>query len=67
MGCFGIYTFYLSLRFINISEGLVIFRTSSIWTAIISVCYLKKDKCSIALVINLLLCMVGIILITQPS
>ena len=64
MGCLGTYTFYLGLRFINISEGLVIFRTTPIWTAVITIFHLKKDKCSIKLFINLLLCMIGIVLIT---
>ena len=66
MGCAGTVLFYTALRYLTLSEGVVLFRTSPIWTTIISIAYLKKEKLECGLVVNIVICLLGITLIAQP-
>lgn len=63
VGCTGTVLFYSALKYLTLSEGVVLFRTSPIWTTIIAIAYLKKEKFGIGLMVNIVICLMGITLI----
>lgn len=65
-GAVGGLCFYASFKYITISEGLVLFRTSPLWTSLMAIYYLRVERFTLRLIINLALCFLGIILIVQP-
>ncbi|CAD8097965.1 unnamed protein product [Paramecium sonneborni] len=66
IGCFATLLFYTSLKYVNIAEAQVLLQTSPFWTTLIAIFYLKTEILSYKLFANLILCFLGIILITQP-
>ncbi|KAM3129269.1 hypothetical protein pb186bvf_018648 [Paramecium bursaria] len=66
VGCIGTLLFYKSLKYLPLSEGVVLYRTSPLWTTIMSIAYLKKEKFGLSLMVFIVTCLVGITLIAQP-
>lgn len=66
-GSLAWFFFYIGIQYAPISEAIVIFRTSPIWTALITIFILKKEAFSFRLIIPLFICLLGIVLITKPD
>ena len=66
LGCISTMLFYSSLKYLTVSEGIVLYRTSLVWTTIIAIVYLKNEKFEYGLVVNIVICLLGITLIAQP-
>ena len=66
VGCKAQVLFYSALKYLTLSEGVVLYRTSPIWTTIMAIAYLKKERFGLSLMVFIVTCLVGITLIAQP-
>ncbi|KAM3129267.1 hypothetical protein pb186bvf_018646 [Paramecium bursaria] len=66
VGCTAQVLFYSALKYLTLSEGVVLYRTSPIWTTIMAIAYLKKERFGLSLMVFIVTCLVGITLIAQP-
>jgi drug/metabolite transporter (DMT)-like permease len=66
VGAAGACFIFEGLKYVSLSENLVLVRTNPIWTAVIAFTILKKDRFSLNLLATLIIGFVGVLLIARP-
>lgn len=67
IGSIGFISCFLSLKLVSVSEAVVLQKTNPLWTTLIVVYILKKDKMTFKIMAEILICLLGVIFITKPQ
>ena len=65
-GAIGGLMYFQALKYLPLSEATVLFRTAPIWTSIAVIFIMKKEKLTLSLVLNYIVCFFGILLVSKP-
>ncbi|CAD8125924.1 unnamed protein product [Paramecium sonneborni] len=65
-GGIGFISFFLALKLTTVSEAVVLMKTNPLWTTLLVVYIYKTEKMTIKSMIEILLCLIGVILIAKP-
>lgn len=66
LGSISAFLWVSSIHFVNLSEAVILYKTTSFWTAILSLLLLRRGSTSIKMLSELLLCAFGVIFIIRP-
>jgi drug/metabolite transporter (DMT)-like permease len=66
MGMFGFLSCFMSLKLVAVSEAVVLMKTNPLWTTLILVYIQKKEKLTIRTLMEIIVCLVGVVFITKP-
>lgn len=65
-GGIGFISFFLALKLTAVSEAVVLMKTNPLWTTLLVVYIYKTEKMTYKSMIEILLCILGVILISKP-
>ncbi|CAD8070746.1 unnamed protein product [Paramecium sonneborni] len=65
LASFGAFIYFKGLDLVLVSESIILNRMSPIWTSMIQIVILKKEKLNFRLILNMLLCSLGIYLVAK--
>lgn len=66
LGSVGATLWFTSIKLINLSEAIVLHKTAPLWTTIIAVFIIRSERFSYKAIIEIFVCLLGIVLITRP-
>jgi drug/metabolite transporter (DMT)-like permease len=58
--------YFQGLKYLPLSEGVVLYRTSPIWTSFLAVVVLKIDRYTLTQFYTTVICFAGILLVARP-
>ncbi|CAD8188841.1 unnamed protein product [Paramecium pentaurelia] len=67
LGSFGAFMYFRGLDLVLVSESIILNRMSPLWTSFIQIVILKKEQFNFRLFLNMLLCGLGIYLVTRNN
>ena len=65
-GGIGFIAFFLALKLTTVSEAVVLMKTNPLWTTLLVVYIYKTEKMTLRSMIEIFLCLIGVILISKP-
>lgn len=65
-GGIGFISFFLALKLTTVSEAVVLMKTNPLWTTLLVVYIYKIEKMTWKSMIEIFLCLIGVILIAKP-